>query len=748
MSEMKATRAAYGEALAALGEKYPKLVVLDADLSNATMTKKFGDRFPERFFNCGIAEADMTGIAAGMAAAGLKPFTNTFAVFAAGRAYEQVRNSIAYPGLNVTVVGSHGGISVGEDGATHQAIEDLALMRVVPGMTVVNPCDANEMRCAVEALIRHVGPAYLRLGRAPVETVTSGLPGYRFELGKGVTMREGTDITLVATGLCVQLSMNAAELLEQEGISARVINIHTLKPLDGELLLKAARETGHIVTVEEHSVIGGLGSAVAEFLGQHCPVPVFRHGMEDEFGRSGKAQDVLKHFGFTPRAIAEKALAALGRQPKAETKRPKYYLAIDVSAAAGRHIVGWMEQGKLQTEEVYRFPNGMTEVEGHLTWDMDAITEEVKKGIEIARSRFGRLESLSIDGCGVDYVLLRGDEAVRPCYAYRDKRTESVIPQVHQKMRFSELYRRTGIQFQPFNTIYQLYADKEAGRLEGVTDFLMFPEYLMYRLCGVRSWEYTDATTTGMVDAETGEYDPEIITALGLPSHLFHKLQKPGTVIGTYEGIKVVLCAAHEGASAVEGIPMASNAPYISSGTWSLVGVKTPKPINNTAGELANWSNEGGVGYNRYQKNIMGMWLVNRLREELCPDLPFEELTDLAEESSYGETVDPNASAFLAPEQMKEAFDAALSVKPQTLGDYFRCAYRSLALGYMNALQELQQNTGKTFDRIYIVGGGAKNQFLNRLTGDACGKEVVALPIEATAIGNLKCQIRSDEGAD
>ena len=318
MSEMKATRAAYGEALAALGEKYPKLVVLDADLSNATMTKSFADKYPERFFDCGIAEADMTGIAAGMATAGLKPFTNTFAVFAAGRAYEQVRNSIAYPGLDVTVVGSHGGISVGEDGATHQAIEDLALMRVIPGMTVVNPCDAHEMRCAVEALIKHKGPAYLRLGRPPVETVTAENPGYRFELGKGVTMREGSDVTLIATGLCVQLSLKAAGLLEQEGVSARVLNIHTIKPLDGELLLKAARETGHIVTVEEHSVIGGLGGAVAEFLGEHCPVPVLRHGVEDVFGRSGKAPAVLEHFGFTPEAVAEKALHALGRTRKAE----------------------------------------------------------------------------------------------------------------------------------------------------------------------------------------------------------------------------------------------------------------------------------------------------------------------------------------------------------------------------------------------------------------------------------------------
>ena len=311
MGDMKATRVAYGEALCELAQDHPELVVLEADLSSATMTKNFSLRYPDRFFNCGIAEANMTGIAAGMATCGLKPFTNTFAVFAAGRAYEQVRNSIAYPELNVVVVGSHGGVSVGEDGATHQMIEDLSLMRTIPGMTVVNPCDANEMRLAVEALLNYDGCAYLRLGRAPVETVTSECDGYSFELGKGAVLREGTDVTLVATGLCVQLSLKAAELLSVSGISARVIDIHTIKPLDEELILKAASETGHIVTVEEHNVIGGLGGAVAELVSSKCPVPVIRHGMNDEFGRSGKAKDVLAHYGFTPDAIADKVRQSL-----------------------------------------------------------------------------------------------------------------------------------------------------------------------------------------------------------------------------------------------------------------------------------------------------------------------------------------------------------------------------------------------------------------------------------------------------
>ncbi len=423
----------------------------------------------------------------------------------------------------------------------------------------------------------------------------------------------------------------------------------------------------------------------------------------------------------------------------------KRYLAIDIGASSGRHIVGWKEEGELKTEEVYRFPNGVTGLDGHLTWDIDALVFHVKAGIEKARERFGKIESLSVDTWGVDYVLLRGDEEVRPCYSYRDGRTEAVISPVHEKISFTRLYRHTGIQFQPFNTVYQLYADKLSGRLEGVTDFLMIPEYLMYKLCGGKAHEYTNATTTGMVSAETGEYDPVIVEALGLPRQLFRKLQQPGTVIGEYEGIKVVLCATHDTGSAVEGIPMAGSHPYISSGTWSLLGVKTEKPITNTASELANWSNEGGVGYNRYQKNIMGMWLVNRLRDELCPGRPFDEIVSEAEKSRFEETVDANAAAFLAPESMKAAFDAALAMKPQSVGDYFRCAYRSLALSYMNAIQELQHNTGKHYDSIAIVGGGAKNAFLNRLTEEATGKIVIALPIEATAIGNLKQQMEADK---
>ena len=311
MGEKIATRNAYGQALAALADKYPELVVFDADLAGATMTKFFKDACPERFFDMGIAECDMVGVAAGMATCGYKPFVNSFAMFSAGRAWEQVRNSVCYPRLNVKVVGSHGGLSVGEDGATHQCVEDFAIMRAIPGMMVLCPCDGNEMRLATEALLNYDGPAYMRLGRLAVETVTDEIPDYRFELGKGAVLRDGTDVTIIATGMNVQMALKAAELLAAEGISARVIDMHTLKPLDEELVLKAAKETGCIVTSEEANVLGGLGAAVAEYLSEHYPGPVVRHGVNDEFGRSGKAPLVLEAYGITPEGIAEKAKKAI-----------------------------------------------------------------------------------------------------------------------------------------------------------------------------------------------------------------------------------------------------------------------------------------------------------------------------------------------------------------------------------------------------------------------------------------------------
>ena len=311
MSDKIATRGAFGKAIVALAEQYPELVVLDADLSGATMTKDFAKTYPERFFDMGIAEANMVGVAAGLATCGKKPFAATFAMFAAGRAFEQVRNSVAYPHLNVKIVGSHGGLSVGEDGATHQCCEDFATMRSIPGMLVCCPCDGYEMTQAVKALLDYEGPAYLRLGRLAVETVTDSIPGYSFELGKGITLRDGKDVTIVATGMMVQMALKAADILAADGIDARVLDMHTIKPLDEELLFKAAQETGAVVTTEEHNILGGLGEAVAGYLSGVCPVPVVRHGVNDVFGRSGKAPLVLEHYGLTPEGIATQARAAV-----------------------------------------------------------------------------------------------------------------------------------------------------------------------------------------------------------------------------------------------------------------------------------------------------------------------------------------------------------------------------------------------------------------------------------------------------
>lgn len=420
-----------------------------------------------------------------------------------------------------------------------------------------------------------------------------------------------------------------------------------------------------------------------------------------------------------------------------------HYLAVDIGASSGRHILGWQEDGKILTKELYRFHNGVKELNGHLTWDVQELFFHVKHGIDEALTNYHDIVSLSIDTWGVDYVLMKGEHEILPCYAYRDTRTESVIPKVHSIISFEELYSRTGIQFQTFNTIYQLYSDKLSGRLEGVTDFLMMPEYLLYKLCGVKSHEYTNATTGGMVNALTCEYDSDIVKALNLPEHLFCKLSKPGTKIGTYKGIQCVLCATHDTASAVEGIPMNGDEIYISSGTWSLLGVKIHAPITTHESMTSNYTNEGGVNYIRYLKNIMGMWLINRLRDELCPGKDFGEIVSEAEESTFDCTVDANDKVFLSPKSMKEAFDSKLTVKPEGYADYFRCAYRSLAMTYKNSVEDIERITGKKYTSIYIVGGGAKNKFLNELTEHATGKKVIALPIEATALGNLKIQMEA-----
>ena len=299
MSEIKkiATRASYGEALVELGKEHDDVVVLDADLAAATKTGTFKKAFPDRFFDCGIAESNLMGVAAGIATTGMVPFASTFAMFAAGRAFEQVRNSIGYPHLNVKIGATHAGISVGEDGATHQCNEDIALMRTIPGMTIICPAVDVEAKAAVKAAYEMDGPVYLRFGRLAVPVIND-TPDYKFEIGKGVTLREGKDVTIVATGLCVNSALEAAELLAKDGIEAKVINIHTIKPLDEELIVTAAKETGKVVTVEEHSVIGGLGGAVCEVLGEKAPVPVKRIGVNDVFGESGPAVKLIEKYGL------------------------------------------------------------------------------------------------------------------------------------------------------------------------------------------------------------------------------------------------------------------------------------------------------------------------------------------------------------------------------------------------------------------------------------------------------------------
>lgn len=306
----KATRESYGEALAELGDEYDNLYVFDADLAAATKTSIFKKKFPDRFFDCGIAEANMMGVAAGMAAAGKIPFASTFAMFAAGRAYEIVRNSIGYPHLNVKIGATHAGISVGEDGATHQCNEDIALMRTIPGMTIINPADDIEAKAAVRAAVEFNGPVYMRFGRLAVP-VFNDPETYKFEIGKGIKLRDGKDVAIIATGLMVNESIEAAKILASKGIDATVINIHTIKPIDKDIIIEAAKNAGLVLTVEEHSVIGGLGSAVSDVLSENYPTKVIKIGVNDVYGHSGPAVDLLKEFGLSSENIVKTAIEAV-----------------------------------------------------------------------------------------------------------------------------------------------------------------------------------------------------------------------------------------------------------------------------------------------------------------------------------------------------------------------------------------------------------------------------------------------------
>ena len=430
----------------------------------------------------------------------------------------------------------------------------------------------------------------------------------------------------------------------------------------------------------------------------------------------------------------------------------KIYLAIDLGASSGRHIAGWKENGEIRTEEIYRFGNGAEEKDGHLVWNTESLFANIKAGLKAAFEKYGAIESVAIDTWGVDYVLMDGDKEIFPCYAYRDERTAAVTEEVHALMPFSEMYAKTGLMYAVFNSVYQFYCDKKSGRLEKATDYLMLPEYFSYKLTGVKAHEYTNATTTGLLNAKTHAFDEEIIGRLGLKKSLFAgKPENPGYVLGELKeeiqkevggNTKVIFCASHDTASAVHGIPMKGNSPYISSGTWSLMGIKSDKAIL-TSEEL---SNEGGVNNTfRYQKNIMGMWVINKLKETLKTPMTFAEMDAGSLESTYDVTFDVNAPEFFAPDNMRETILRHIREHnlpmPQSEKDIVRAVYRSLAKCYKETYALLERNTGKKYDDLYIVGGGAKNKPLNQFTGEFTGKHVVALPIESTALGNLKIQM-------
>lgn len=433
------------------------------------------------------------------------------------------------------------------------------------------------------------------------------------------------------------------------------------------------------------------------------------------------------------------------------------YLAIDIGASSGRLIAGWLENGKLNTEEVFRFPNGVKKSPEGAVWDVEELFTNVKEGIRRAFGKYSCVRSLAIDTWGVDYVIMNGDEAVMPCRAYREPCTETAVGEVHKRIPLTRLYEITGIQFQPFNTVYQLTRDAISGKLDMVSDFLMIPEYLTYRLTGVKAKEYTNATTTGLVNVVTGEFDDEILDALDmLPARLFGALRKPGEIVGKLlpevakevgGDVEVRLAPSHDTASAVEALE--GEGPYISSGTWSLLGIKSAKAHTDEKSRLANWSNEGGVGYIRYQKNITGLWLVQSLRKELCPDESFDDVARKAEASSFAGVIDADDPRFLAPDSMTAAFRGYFGEgsAPVTHGDYFRAAFYGLAHAYAKALKELESVCGRRFEELTITGGGAKNGYLNRITQEVCGLKVKAVPIEATAIGNLKSQLgrKNDE---
>ena len=432
-------------------------------------------------------------------------------------------------------------------------------------------------------------------------------------------------------------------------------------------------------------------------------------------------------------------------------KENKYYLAIDLGASSGRHIIGWKENGEIKTKEIYRFENHMDSENGHLVWDTERLFREIKSGIKVAFSQYKNIESLAIDTWGVDYVLIKDGKGVLPCYAYRDSRTANAIQEINSIIPFETLYKRTGIQFQAFNTIYQLYADKTANRLDGVSTFLMMPEYFNYLLTGVAMKEYTNATTTGLVNCKTKKFDTDVIRSLGLSEQIFSSLHEAGTIVGKLKDdvatevggqTDVKLCPSHDTASAFYAVDNEKDSALISSGTWAILGAKIEEANVSDEAVKCNFSNEGGVGNFRFLKNITGMWINVCLKKIFGRS--FDEMTALAAESKFDGIFDVNDKEFSLPEKMDEKiarwFESRNLEVPKTEGDLYRSAYRSMAMGYKKAVDELEKCENRSFDKIYIVGGGANNKLVNEFTREFTQKEIVAMPIEATAIGNIKSQ--------
>lgn len=429
-----------------------------------------------------------------------------------------------------------------------------------------------------------------------------------------------------------------------------------------------------------------------------------------------------------------------------------YCLAVDIGASSGRHILGSYIDGKITTKEIYRFENNIIKQDGKLVWDIEHLLDEVINGIAVCKDLGTIPLTVAIDTWGVDYVLLDGNKKeILPAVSYRDARTNSIQAEFENIFTQNELYKTTGIQKQNFNTIYQLYCDKKTGKLDNAEHMLMIPAYLSYKLTGIIKNEYTNATTTNLVNAQNKNWDLDILKRIGVNSGILGELCEPTEYIGEFtDGIKarvgfnskVIFCPSHDTASAVAACPLNENSVYISSGTWSLIGIESEKPILNSEAQNANFTNEGGINHRfRFLKNIMGMWLLQNVRRNLDKKYTYDEMMNMAMRSSFTELIDPNAPDFVAPDNMIDAVKKYLKLPDLPLEDVLNCIYCSLAASYAQAIKEIEKITGITVNSVNIVGGGCQDDYLNKLTARYTGKPVYAGPVEATAIGNLISQL-------